>query len=125
MTLSIQITVEGLMLSATNQRRIRAHLARLGRRLTDRPQPAAVLSIKRHVGQRRTAADLRLELGPHGPTLVGRQESETPDVATRLAIESVERQLERRTADQRGDAAFGVPSRREPRGLRPHPREEG
>ncbi len=122
MTLSIQLEVEGLSLSGIDERRLRAHFQTLERRLADRPEPAAVLVLQQHPDQRRVAADLRIELGPLGPTLVSRQAAETPDRAARLALEDVERQLERRTSEQRGDAAFGVPSRREPRRLRPHPK---
>ncbi len=120
MTLSIQLNLQGLELAELDQRRVRAHLQSLERRLADRPQPAAVLVLHHHVNQRRFAADLRIQLGPLGPTLVSHQAAETPDHATRLAVEDVERQLERRTSEQRGDSAFGVPSRREPRRLRPH-----
>ena len=121
MTLSIQVEVQGLKLPATDERRIHAHFQSLERRLADRPEPSAVLVLQEHVDQRRVVADLRIELGPLGPTLVSHQAAETPDRAAKLALEDVERQLERRTSEQRGDAAFGVPSRREPRRLRPHP----
>jgi hypothetical protein len=122
MTLSIQLELEGLSLSRVDERRLRAHFQSLERRLEDRPEPAAVLVLQQHADQRRVAADLRVELGPLGPTVVSHQAAETPDRAARLAVEDVERQLERRTSEQRGDAAFGVPSRREPRRLRPHPK---
>jgi hypothetical protein len=36
-----------------------------------------------------------------------------------LAIEDLERQLERRLAGQRGEPTYGVPSRRLPKQLRP------
>jgi hypothetical protein len=36
-------------------------------------------------------------------------------------VADVERQLERRLATQRGEPTYGVPSRREPAQLRPHP----
>jgi hypothetical protein len=36
-------------------------------------------------------------------------------------VKDIERQLERRHAQQRGEHSFGVPSRRLPRELRPHP----
>jgi hypothetical protein len=119
MTLSIQLDLHGLELADVDQRRIRAHLESLERRLEHRPEPAAVLVLHHHVDQRRCAADLRVELGPLGPTLASHQAAETPDHATRLAVEDVERQLERRASEQRGESAFGVPSRREPRRLRP------
>jgi hypothetical protein len=65
------------------------------------------------------AVDLRLELGPLGSHLISHQAAETADRAVRLAVEDVERQLERQLAVQRGEPSFGVPSRREPTSLRP------
>jgi hypothetical protein len=64
--------------------------------------------------------DLRVQLGPLGAHLVSHQRAGTTAHAVRLAVEDVERQLERRHADQRGEASFGVPSRREPAALRPN-----
>ena len=121
MTLSTRLDLEGLSLAEVDQRRIRAHLLSLERRLRDRPEPSASLTLRQHTDQRLVAADLRVELGPLGPTLVSHQSAETPNQAARRAVEDVERQLERRVAEQRGSSTFGVPSRREPRGRRPHP----
>jgi hypothetical protein len=58
------------------------------------------------------SASLRLQLGPLGPTLASVQHAQTPDRAARLAIQAIERQLERMVAGQRGESSFGVPSRR-------------
>jgi hypothetical protein len=121
MTLSIQVDLQGLSLPNVDQRRMRAHLRSLERRLKNRPEPAAVLVLRQHVDQRRVIADLRIELGPLGPTLVSHRAAETPDVAIRHAVEDIERELERQVSEQHGDASFGVPSRREPRRRRPHP----
>ena len=51
--------------------------------------------------------------------MVSHNSGETAEQAARLAIEDVERQLERYMATLRGEPAFGTPSRREPRDLRP------
>ena len=120
MTLSIQVDLQGFTLSEVDQRRMRSHLRSLERRLKNRSEPAAVLVLREHADQRRVEADLRIELGPLGPTLVSHQAAETPDLAIKRAVEDVERELERQGAEQHGDASFGVPSRREPRRLRPH-----
>jgi ribosome-associated translation inhibitor RaiA len=121
MTLSIQVELQGFTLAEVDQRRMRAHLRSLERRLKNRPEPAAVLVLHQHADQRRVTADLRVELGPLGPTLVSHQAAETPDLAIKRAVEDIERELERQVSEQHGDASFGVPSRREPRRLRPHP----
>jgi ribosome-associated translation inhibitor RaiA len=121
MTLSIQVDLQGFTLPEVDQRRMRSHLRNLERRLKHRPEPAAVLVLRQHTDQRRVEADLRIELGPLGPTLVSHQAAETPDLAIKRAVEDVERELERQVSEQHGDASFGVPSRREPRRLRPHP----
>jgi ribosome-associated translation inhibitor RaiA len=121
MSLSIQVDLQGLTLPGVDQRRMRSHLRSLERRLKNRPEPAAVLVLREHPDQRRVEADVRVQLGPLGPTLVSHQEAETPDLAIKRAVEDVERELERQVSEQHGDASFGVPSRREPRRLRPHP----
>lgn len=121
MTLSTHLDLHGLSLSPVDERRIYAHLHRLERRLDKRPGPSAVVVLRHHADQRRVEVDLRIELGPLGPTLVSHQAAQTPDLATKRAVEDVERELERLVSEQRGEAAFGLPSRREPRSLRPHP----
>jgi hypothetical protein len=42
---------------------------------------AAVLVLREHSDQRRVEADLRIELGPLGPTVVSYQAARTPDLA--------------------------------------------
>jgi hypothetical protein len=54
----------------------------------------------------------RVQLGPLGPTLASSQAAPTPDRAAHLAIQAIERQLERLVAGQRGEPSYGVPSRR-------------
>ena len=73
--------------------------------------------------QRRVTADLRVQLGPLAAHLISHQAAESADLAARLAVEDVERQLERRLAKQRGQPTYSVPSRRLPEALRPHPPE--
>jgi hypothetical protein len=120
MPLSVQLDLQGLTLPDVDQRRMRSHLRSLERRLKNRPEPAAVLVLRQHAGQRRVTSDLRVQLGPLGPTLISHQAAETPDLAIKRAVEDVERELERHVSIQQGESSFGVPSRREPRRLRPH-----
>ena len=112
MTLTITLERHGVRLSDDQEQRIRHHLAALGRRLEHRPEPIAVLSFSGHAPRHEFVAHLRLQLGPLGPTLTSKHTSQTPDQAARLAIRAIERQLERLVAGQRGEASFGVPSRR-------------
>lgn len=60
-----------------------------------------------------------MKLSPLGSHLISHQGAETVDRAVRIAVEDVERQLEREHAMQRGEPSFGVPSRRLPSNLRP------
>jgi hypothetical protein len=60
-----------------------------------------------------------VHLGVDGAELVSHQSGETAEQAARLAVEDVERQLERYAATLRGEPAYHTPSRREPRDLRP------
>lgn len=121
MALQSSVQIKGFELNEAESRRVLHQLEALERRLVHRPEPSAVLVLKRHAGQRAIEASLRVELGPLGPHLVSHQRAETADHATRLAVEDVERQLERQIAAQRGEPSFGVPSRREPKQERPHP----
>jgi ribosome-associated translation inhibitor RaiA len=107
--------------NSIEEQRIRRQLAGLDKRLVHHPEPSIVLVLDHSPEQRRVEADLRLQLGPLGGHLVSRKAAETADQAVRLAVEAIERQLERRTAGQRGEPTFGVPSRRLPRQLRPNP----
>lgn len=114
MTLQTRIESNDVKLSAVSERRIDHQLDALGKRLKLRPSPAATL-VLRHSGPANDAlAELRVHLGPRGRLLVSTRTAPTPEAATRLAVEDVERQLERQLARQRGEASFGVPSRREP-----------
>jgi ribosomal protein L31E len=122
MPLDTHIEVQGFTLTAVEQRRIDHDLAVLARQgLAHRPAPKAVLVLRQHVAQRQVEANLQVQLGPLGAHVVSHQAAETADRAVRLAVADIERQLERRLASQRGEPSYGVPSRREPAALRPHP----
>ncbi|MCC7106469.1 MAG: hypothetical protein IT307_15130 [Chloroflexi bacterium] len=119
MPLDIKIQVRGFALEENEERRIRHHLTVLERRLVHRPDPAAVLALQRFRDRGQVEADLRLQVGPLGQHLISRQSAATPDQAARLAVADVERQLERKVANQRGEHRYGVPGRGLPRQLRP------
>ncbi len=112
MALHITLNTDGLALSEQEESDVRRRLQHLERRLAHHPEPAAVLALHHSRMQRRFQADLRIELGPLGAHLVSHQGAETLEHVVRLAVEDVERQLERLHAGQRGEASFGVPSRR-------------
>ena len=121
MTLGITLETHDCPLSADEERHIRHHLERLGERLSHFPEPMATVVLKRHELQRQVEVALRVELGPLGEHLISHQAGETPIHAVRLAVEDVERQLERRLSQKRGEHTYGVPSRRLPKAERPHP----
>jgi len=121
MPLDIQLHTGGIDLGADREDKIMRKVHTLDVRLASFPNPLAIVRLRQHPDQRRVDVDLRVELVPHGASLISHQGAETPDHAIRLAVEDIERQLERRIDQLRGDAAFGVPSRREPRHERPHP----
>lgn len=122
MALGITLKTVDCPLGPDDERHIRNQLERLGQRLSHFPEPLASVLLKRHAPQRQVEVDLRVELGPLGGHLVSHQTAETAIHAVRLAVEDVERQLERRLAKQRGEHTYGVPSRRLPKAERPHPR---
>ena len=108
--------IETINLSPTDpeRRRIDRQMRGLARRLAHYPESQAVAVLTEHVGQRQIEVDLRVQLGPLGSHLVSHQLAETADRAVHLAIEDVERQLERHNASLRREASYGVPSRRPP-----------
>jgi ribosome-associated translation inhibitor RaiA len=114
MSLSITLHRHSVPLTTPQEERVRHHLAALARRLEHRPEPTATLSFGGQTGRHEIVASLRVQLGPLGPTLMSRETSTTPDGAAHHAIQSIERQLERLTARQRGEPSYGVPSRRRP-----------
>jgi ribosome-associated translation inhibitor RaiA len=106
-----------LELSGTETRRITHQLGKLERRLIHHPDPAITVALERHAAQRNVQANLRLQLAPLGGHLVSHQSAPTIDRAVRLGVADLERQH----AQQRGHSTYGVPSRRLPAQLRPHP----
>lgn len=112
MTLTVSLERHGVPLSRVQEERIRHHLAALERRLARRPEPIAVLTLSGPNTRQEITANLRVLLGPLGPTLTSSQSATAPDAAARLAVHAVERQLERMVAGQRGEHSYGVPSRR-------------
>jgi hypothetical protein len=119
MALERIIRAHGLVWSAVDEERIQHHLDRLGRRLAHHSEPIAVLAFTPHRATRKIGLHLRVQLGTLGSHLVSRQAAETADQVVRLAVDDIERQLDREHAEQRGEAGFGVPSRRLPAELRP------
>jgi hypothetical protein len=89
------------------------------------PTPLAELVLTAHPMQRRVEADLRVRLTPLGAHIVSHQAAPTTDQAVRLAVEDVERDLERKHAEQRGEPSYGVPSRRPWRWRTPRRPETG
>lgn len=119
MTLERIIQTHGVEWSADVEERIQRHLDHLERRLVHHPEPVANLVFTEHPSTRKIGLHLRVQLGPLGPTLFSRRSAETPDHVVRLAVEDIERQLDREHAEQRGEPTYGVPSRRLPEALRP------
>jgi ribosome-associated translation inhibitor RaiA len=121
MALERIIRAHGVEWTDIEEKRIQHHMDRLARHLRNHPAPKAMLSFTGYPAKKRIGLHLRVELGPLGGHLLSRQSAETADQATRLAVEDIERQLERRHAAQTGEATYGVPSRRLPSSLRPTP----
>ncbi len=119
MALERIVRTSGFTLSSGDDRKIQHHLDRLEQRLGRHPEPTAVLVFSPHRATKRIGLHLRVQLGPLGGHLVSRQSAETADQAMSLAVDDIERQLERQHAQQRGEATFAVPSRRLPSSLRP------
>ena len=121
MTMHIELHHRDCPLSPDQEAHITRQLQTLGHRIEHFPDPLADLRLERHEMQRRVTANLRLQLSPNGQHLISHQAAETADRAALLAIQDVERQLERELSDMRGEHTYGVPSRREPAELRPNP----
>jgi ribosome-associated translation inhibitor RaiA len=121
MAYTIQIHRGSLDLSTNREERVMRHLQSLERRLGRFPDPVATLRFTDHPARREVEVDLRLELVPKGTHILSHQTAETADHAVRLAVEDVERQLEKQLASMRGEESWGVPSRREPESDRPNP----
>ena len=119
MTLAKSVRAHGITLTDAERQRIDHHLMAIEKRLQHRPEPSATLVLEEHRSRRVIEANLRIQLGPLGDHVVSHQTAETVDKAVRLAVEDVERQIERKAATQRGEPTFGVPSRRLPPSTRP------
>ena len=114
MAMVIRLQTHALTLTEQEEQRIRRQLAHLEQRLGRYPSPITTLVISAHEAERRITADLRVQLGHLGEHLVAHEDGETAANAARLAVEEVERQIERLHATLAGEATYGVPSRREP-----------
>jgi hypothetical protein len=123
MTLHIELHHRACPLSPDQEERINRQFETLALRMEHFPEPLANLRLERHEMQRRVTADLILRMGPSGRELVSHQAAETPDRAALLAVQDVERQLERELSTMRGEHTYGVPSRRLPEDQRPNPPE--
>ena len=121
MALEIRMETQRCPLDPAEEQRIRRQLQGLERRLVHFGFPLATIVLDEHQPRRTVTADVRLELTPDTPPLVSHQHAETPDKVVRLAVDDLKRQLERRLSTQRGEPTYGVPSRRLPESLRPHP----
>lgn len=121
MSLDVQVRTGNLRLGDEQKQRIQHQLGTLEKRLANFDEPLARLTLREHNARRTITADLKITPGPKLDEIVSHQEAETPDHAVRLAVEDVERQLERFFSALRGEQTFGVPSRRLPSEQRPHP----
>jgi hypothetical protein len=97
------------------------HLKSLEQRTTHFADPVARIRLSAQRLPRLVQVDLRVALGPREADLISHQSAETPDHAVRLAVQDIERQLERKISQLRGEESWGVPSRRLPKSTRPHP----
>lgn len=121
MALDVHMNTGNVRLDEAQERRIRRYLQALERRLPHAREPRAEITLREHEAPRRITVDLRVMIAPKTNELVSHQSAETAAHAVRLALEDIERQLERRLATLRGEPAYGVPSRRLPKHLRPNP----
>jgi ribosome-associated translation inhibitor RaiA len=124
MPLEVQLHTGDVRLGDEQERRIRHHLETIEKRLANFQEPVAKVTLRAHEAQRRITVDLQIVTSPKTEELISHQQAETPEHAVRLAVEDVERQLERRYSALRGESTYGVPSRRLPKQLRPHPLPE-
>src|SRR5579871_4133602 len=103
MDMELVIHGDGLSLSAPEEAQIRRRFVGLERRLQNHPEPKAIVTLGHSIPQRRFSVDLRVELGPLGPQLISHESAPTLLAAVRMTVSDVERQLERRHAEQRGE----------------------
>ena len=112
MAFKLRLKIDGLNLNDLEIRRIRRHLERLGDRLTRWSDPMVAVVLGSRPNPPGVTARIRLRAGHLGEHLIGNQSSDTADEAVQGALSQILRQLERQDANQRGEATFGVPSRR-------------
>ena len=119
MALNTEYRMRGLTLSQLEEERIQRQVKSLERRIEQFPDPRLEIAFDEQRSPRLVKVDVRLALGPLGGHLVSHQEGPSADTASKAAFSDLKRQLERRLANQRGEASYGVPSRRLPEDLRP------
>ncbi len=119
MALNTEYRMRGLTLSRLEEERIERQVKSLEKRIEQFPDPRLEIAFDEQATPHLVKVDMRLALGPLGGHLVSHQEGPSADTATKAAFSDLKRQLERRLANQRGEATFGVPSRRLPADLRP------
>jgi ribosome-associated translation inhibitor RaiA len=107
-----EFVVRGDSPTEEEMRRIEQRLEGLEKRLVHRPDPRLHLVLEQHPQQRRSTVELSVSVARHGRTLVSHQAAETAELAVKLAVDDVARQLERVQATQEGQPSWGVPSRR-------------
>lgn len=120
--MTVQTTIElgNTLLNQIEKDRLQRQLGALERRLAHYPESSIDATFEAHPAHRQVEVKLQVRLGRLGAHLISRRSAETADRAVHLAVEDVERQLERHLAGQRGESTYGVPSRRLPDRLRPH-----
>ena len=118
MALTIDLHTRGRHIKPEQERNIRRDLARLEPRLVNLPAPVMIAKLSELKVAGQYEANLRLDLGARMGELFAEHQGD-PVSAMRAAVEEIARQLERRLANQRGEPAYGVPSRRLPRAPRP------
>lgn len=117
--MSTELLTPKTHLSPDAEKRVQRYLDGLERRLTKFHNHTVTLTVRDRSTERRFTADALVALGVDGVELVSHNNGETAEQAARLAVEDIERQLERYVATLRGEPSFGTPSRREPKDLRP------
>lgn len=124
MALNTEFRMRGLTLSRLEEERIQRQVKSLEKRIEQFPDPRLEIAFDEQMSPHLVKVDMRLALGPLGGHIVSHQEGPSADTATKAAFADLKRQLERRLANQRGEASYGVPSRRLPAELRPAGQEQ-
>jgi len=119
MALNTEYRMRGLTLSELEEERIQRQVKSLEKRIEQFRDPRLEIAFDEQLNPRLVKVDVRLALGPLGGHLVSHQEGPSADTASKAAFTDLKRQLERKLANQRGEASYGVPSRRLPEDLRP------